>query len=44
MINGEPTASRILTATLSADHRALDGADAARFLETYKAALEQPEW
>ena len=26
----------LLTATLSADHRAVDGADAARFLETFK--------
>jgi pyruvate dehydrogenase E2 component (dihydrolipoamide acetyltransferase) len=31
-----------LTATLSADHRAVDGADAARFLETFKHALEDP--
>ena len=32
----------MLTATLSADHRAVDGADAARFLETFKHALEDP--
>jgi len=32
----------ILTATLSADHRALDGVDAARFLETFKQAMEDP--
>ena len=31
-----------MTATLSADHRAVDGADAARFLETFKSALEDP--
>lgn len=36
-------ATGILTATLSADHRALDGVDAARFLETFKLALEDPE-
>jgi pyruvate/2-oxoglutarate dehydrogenase complex dihydrolipoamide acyltransferase (E2) component len=32
----------VLTATLSADHRAVDGVDAARFLETFKKALEDP--
>ena len=32
-----------MTATLSADHRAVDGADAARFLQTFKRALEAPE-
>jgi pyruvate/2-oxoglutarate dehydrogenase complex dihydrolipoamide acyltransferase (E2) component len=31
-----------MTATLSADHRALDGVDAARFLAAFKAALEDP--
>jgi pyruvate dehydrogenase E2 component (dihydrolipoamide acetyltransferase) len=35
-------AAGILTATLSADHRAVDGVDAARFLETFKHALEDP--
>jgi len=39
---GFETAS-ILTATLSADHRAVDGADAARFLQAFKRALEAPE-
>ena len=33
----------MLTITLSADHRAVDGADAARFLEAFKAVLEHPE-
>ena len=32
----------MLTATLSADHRAVDGVDAARFLETFKHTLEDP--
>jgi pyruvate dehydrogenase E2 component (dihydrolipoamide acetyltransferase) len=31
----------VLTATLTCDHRALDGVDAARFLGTFKAALEE---
>ena len=33
----------MLTATLSADHRAVDGVDASRFLETFKQALEDAE-
>ena len=40
---GVPAASYNLTATLSADHRALDGVDAARFLEAFKQAMEDPE-
>lgn len=30
----------VMTVTLSADHRAVDGADAARFLETFKRSVE----
>jgi pyruvate dehydrogenase E2 component (dihydrolipoamide acetyltransferase) len=40
--DGVPERASVLTATLSADHRALDGADAARFLETFKQAMEDP--
>lgn len=39
---GFETAS-VLTATVSADHRAVDGVDAARFLQAFKRALEAPE-
>jgi pyruvate dehydrogenase E2 component (dihydrolipoamide acetyltransferase) len=39
---GFETAS-MLTATVSADHRAVDGVDAARFLQAFKGALEAPE-
>jgi pyruvate dehydrogenase E2 component (dihydrolipoamide acetyltransferase) len=42
--DGGVRTAAILTATLSADHRALDGADAAAFLGTLKSSLEQPEW
>jgi pyruvate dehydrogenase E2 component (dihydrolipoamide acetyltransferase) len=38
-----PVRASIMTATLSADHRAVDGVDAARFLETFKQAMENPE-
>jgi pyruvate dehydrogenase E2 component (dihydrolipoamide acetyltransferase) len=40
---GHPVAHPTLTLTLSADHRALDGADAARFLETFKDQVEDPQ-
>jgi pyruvate/2-oxoglutarate dehydrogenase complex dihydrolipoamide acyltransferase (E2) component len=32
-----------MAATVSADHRALDGADVAVFLESFKSLLEAPE-
>ena len=35
--------SGIMQLTLSADHRAVDGADAAKFLQRLKLYLEQPE-
>jgi pyruvate dehydrogenase E2 component (dihydrolipoyllysine-residue acetyltransferase) len=38
-----PERASLLTATLSADHRAVDGVDAARFLQTFKQAMEDPE-
>jgi len=36
--------SSVMTATLSADHRAVDGAQAARFLASVKARLEGFGW
>lgn len=38
-----PTRRSVMTATLSADHRALDGVDAARFLQTFKQTIEDSE-
>ncbi len=38
----QPVLRPMLTLTLSADHRAVDGAAAARFLATLREALEQP--
>lgn len=40
--DGVPVMASIMTATLSADHRVIDGADAARWLETFKLLLEEP--
>jgi pyruvate dehydrogenase E2 component (dihydrolipoamide acetyltransferase) len=40
--DGEPQASLVLHATVSADHRAVDGADVARFLSTLKRLVENP--
>lgn len=37
-----PRVASVLTATLSVDHRALDGVDAARFLASFKQTLERP--
>ncbi|MBI4297261.1 MAG: 2-oxo acid dehydrogenase subunit E2 [Chloroflexi bacterium] len=39
---GRMVIAHIMKATLSADHRAVDGAQAARFLQAVKRALEEP--
>ncbi len=39
---GEPAVAPIMRLTLSTDHRILDGADAAEFLDTLKSYLEAP--
>lgn len=40
---GQPAVRPMLTATLSADHRVVDGAQAARFLSDVRQAIEHPE-
>jgi pyruvate dehydrogenase E2 component (dihydrolipoamide acetyltransferase) len=40
--DGALTAGTRMKATISADHRVTDGAEAARFLQVFKAILEQP--
>lgn len=40
--DGEIVVRKIMQATISADHRAVDGAGAARFLGTLKASIETP--
>lgn len=40
--NGNPVSKPMMSMTLSADHRALDGAIAAQFLDELRAGLEEP--
>jgi len=42
VMDGEVKAAERMRVTLSADHRVLDGATAARFLQRFKVYLEQP--
>lgn len=42
VVNGEVVARPVMRMTISADHRILDGAVAARFLQDLKVALESP--
>jgi pyruvate dehydrogenase E2 component (dihydrolipoamide acetyltransferase) len=41
--DGEVVVRRMMTATLSSDHRVVDGVGAARFLETFKRFVQAPE-
>lgn len=40
--NGELTVATIMTCTMSCDHRVLDGAEGARFLQVFKSCIEDP--
>jgi pyruvate dehydrogenase E2 component (dihydrolipoamide acetyltransferase) len=40
--NGSPAVATVMTVTLSCDHRAIDGALGARFLEVFKELCEEP--
>jgi pyruvate dehydrogenase E2 component (dihydrolipoamide acetyltransferase) len=42
VLEGQVTARSMMTLALSADHRATDGAEGARFLATLKYLLEKP--
>ncbi|NQT84503.1 2-oxo acid dehydrogenase subunit E2, partial [bacterium] len=42
--DGEPAVRKIMKITLSSDHRIIDGATAARFLNVVKEKLENPSW
>lgn len=43
VVNGQVAIRHVLTATVSADHRAVDGVEVARFLMTFKHELEIPQ-
>ena len=43
VIDGQVVVRPVLAATVSADHRAVDGADVAAFLQTFKSLLANPE-
>jgi pyruvate dehydrogenase E2 component (dihydrolipoamide acetyltransferase) len=40
--DGAPAVATVMTVTLSADHRAVDGATAAQLLSKFKALIEEP--
>jgi pyruvate dehydrogenase E2 component (dihydrolipoamide acetyltransferase) len=42
VVDGEITVRRRMRVTMSCDHRVVDGATGARFLQTFKAMLENP--
>jgi pyruvate dehydrogenase E2 component (dihydrolipoamide acetyltransferase) len=42
VINGELAIAQVMTVTLSADHRAVDGALAAEWMVAFKRAIENP--
>lgn len=44
IVEGDVRVRSVMTVTLSADHRAVDGADAARFLGVLKTRLHEPDW
>jgi pyruvate dehydrogenase E2 component (dihydrolipoamide acetyltransferase) len=42
-VNGQPVIQPMMTITLSSDHRVVDGAQAAAFLNDLASALEKPK-
>ena len=42
MVDGEVKESTFMKVTLSCDHRVVDGASGAKFLQTFKGILEEP--
>jgi pyruvate dehydrogenase E2 component (dihydrolipoamide acetyltransferase) len=41
-VNGEVKPVKTMNVTLSCDHRVVDGATGAQFLQTFRALLEEP--
>ena len=42
VVDGEVEARRVMTLSLNINHRVIDGADAAQFVNTLKEYLEEP--
>jgi pyruvate dehydrogenase E2 component (dihydrolipoamide acetyltransferase) len=42
-VDGEPTVRKMMTLTLCSDHRVIDGAQGARFLNDLVEALAEPQ-
>jgi 2-oxoisovalerate dehydrogenase E2 component (dihydrolipoyl transacylase) len=42
IVDGELEARKVMNLSLSCDHRVVDGWDAAQFLQTLKAYIENP--
>jgi pyruvate dehydrogenase E2 component (dihydrolipoamide acetyltransferase) len=42
VVDGQIVSRELMTATLSVDHRVVDGVTAARFMEEFKRLLENP--
>mgnify|MGYP000504075171 CR=1 FL=1 len=42
VVNGQLTVATVMTVTLTCDHRVVDGAIGARFLQVFKAMIEDP--
>jgi pyruvate dehydrogenase E2 component (dihydrolipoamide acetyltransferase) len=42
VVDGELAVATVMTVTLSADHRAVDGALAAQWMSAFKRAIEHP--
>jgi len=40
--NGKVEVATLMTVTMSADHRVVDGATGAKFLQTFKQFIEEP--
>jgi pyruvate dehydrogenase E2 component (dihydrolipoamide acetyltransferase) len=42
LVDGKATSTKVMKVTMSCDHRVIDGATGAKFLQTFKQMLEQP--
>jgi pyruvate dehydrogenase E2 component (dihydrolipoamide acetyltransferase) len=42
VVNGKLEVGTVMTCTMSCDHRVIDGATGAKFLQTFKQFIEEP--